>query len=85
MTAAAHPPLQATLRWLADHAGFPGRRLPLEAETLLLLAAAARQEEADIRPATNMLRIDPVNRAAQRSHALRRSQVHFKCDNSAKV
>jgi len=30
-------------------------------------------------------RQDAAMASAQRAHALRRSRVHFKCDNSAKV
>ncbi len=86
MTAVLPTPLQATLRWLAAHTGFPARRLPASAETLLLLAAAAQEAEMAVsRPSTGLQQLDRVNKAAQRSHAIRRAQVHFKCDNSAKV
>lgn len=75
-----------TVAWLGTHAGFPARRLPARAELLVCLAALA---EADAAPGgakgARMVRHQPGQAAALRAHALRRSQVHFKCDNSAKV
>ena len=63
MTAVLPTPLQATLRWLAAHTGFPARRLPASAETLLLLAAAAQEAEMAVsRPST-----DSCSRAASES------------------
>jgi len=79
--------LPGFLGWLTAHAGFPQHRLPAEAERLLLLAVAAAEEEAGERrdPRFLVKTRDPARDAAQRAHALRRTQVHFKCDNSAKV
>ncbi|MFO1449102.1 MAG: hypothetical protein U1F61_13195 [Opitutaceae bacterium] len=76
------------LQWLSAHARFPASRLPSSAETLLCLAAAASQgDEAEGTSISGfgIQRRDPVIESAQRAHALRRSRVHFKCDNSAKV
>jgi hypothetical protein len=73
------------VRWLATHTGFPARRLSVPAETLVCLAALAAAEEAASQPRFALQRRDPAQTSAQRTHALRRSQVHFKCDNSAKV
>jgi hypothetical protein len=55
---------------------------------LLCLAAAAEQEAEAASPgvgAFGLPRQDGALASAQRAHALRRSRVHFKCDNSAKV
>lgn len=79
--------LPSFLGWLSAHAGFPRHRLPGEAERLLLLAVAAAQEEAEESQRQRFLvkSKDPASVSALKAHALRRSQVHFKCDNSAKV
>jgi hypothetical protein len=78
-----------TLRWLAAHTRFPASRLPTKAETLLLIATAAQHEEAQAAAnAAGLFHIksrDIAKDSALRAHALRRSMVHFKCDNSAKV
>jgi hypothetical protein len=72
------------VQWLARHAGFPRRRLESRAELMVCVAAlAAAEENAQQRHA--LTRRDPAQTAALKTHALRRSQVHFKCDNSAKV
>ncbi len=79
-------PLTQLCTWLATHAGFPARRLPPAAEQLLCLAALAAFEESTA--ATGPKKFDRrvgAETAALRTHALRRSQVHYKCDNSAKV
>lgn len=75
------------LRWLASHAGFPIRRLPVKAELLLCLAAAAEKENSEEADpgGFGLQRKDPAQQSALRAHAMRRSRVHFKCDNSAKV
>ena len=79
-------PAQNLLAWLTAQAGFPGRRLPSSAELLLCFAAAANEAEESESQAGGMVqRHDPATRASQKAHALRRSQVHYKCDNSAKV
>lgn len=74
---------------MAAHTGFPGQRLPAKAETLLLIADAAAQDEAQLQ-SSNLRRFPvPGQTAAQASSlkamAERRKLVHFKCDNSAKV
>jgi hypothetical protein len=40
-------PKADVLRWLAQHAGFPRRRLSLEAETMVCVHALAAAEEAE--------------------------------------
>jgi hypothetical protein len=85
MNARPPEPLRETLSWLATHARFPASRLERGAETLLCFAAAAAAEEASESQRHLIQRRDPAQTSAQRTHALRRSQVHFKCDNSAKV
>ena len=78
-------PLRDTLLWLAQHAGFPTMRLPAKAEALVCVAALAAVEEAREQQRFLIQRRDPAQTSALRAHGLRRSQVHFKCDNSAKV
>jgi hypothetical protein len=78
-------PLRETMRWLATHARFPASRLERSAETLLCFAAVAAVEEATANQRFLVKSSDPAQTSALRTHALRRSQVHFKCDNSAKV
>jgi hypothetical protein len=76
------------LRWLATHADFPRARLSDAAERLLLLSIAAREEEAAEQARQNaggVQRRDQAKDAAMRAHAMRRSMVHYRCDNSAKV
>lgn len=73
------------LRWLVQHAGFPARRLPARMEAVLCVAALAATEEEQERQRFLIQRRDPAQTSALRQHGLRRSQVHFKCDNSAKV
>ena len=78
-------PFYTSVRWLAQHAGFPVSRLESRAEVLLCLAALAAAEEAAERQRHLLQRRDPAQTSALRAHGLRRSRVHFKCDNSAKV
>jgi hypothetical protein len=76
------------LRWLREYAGFPGTRLPPGAELLLCAAAEAQAADAASGQGLAMRAIErhrPGQQASLRTHALRRAQVHFKCDNSAKV
>ncbi len=82
---ALNEPLPTVVHWLARHAGFPGRRLPAKAEALVCVAALAAVEEEQARQRFLIQRRDPAQTSALRAHGLRRSQVHFKCDNSAKV
>jgi len=77
--------LRVTVQWLARHAGFPAARLPGEAEAMVCVAALAAAAEAEERQRFLIQRRDPAQTSALRAHGLRRSQVHFKCDNSAKV
>ena len=78
-------PLSAVIAWLASHAGFPLRRLPPKIETLVCVAALAAAEEAAAQQRFALQRRDPAQTSALKAHGLRRSQVHYKCDNSAKV
>lgn len=77
--------LPDVLDWLARHAGYPRCRLPERAEHALCVAALAAAEEAREAQRYLIQRRDPAQTAALRTHGLRRAQVHFKCDNSAKV
>jgi hypothetical protein len=72
-------------RWLARNTGFPARRMEARAELLVCVAALAAAEEAEAQQRFALQRRDPAQTSALRAHGLRRSQVHFKCDNSAKV
>lgn len=85
MKTASNDPFPAVVRWLADFARFPACRLAIPAETLLCFAAAAAAEEAQANERFLIKSRDAAQTSAARSHAIRRSQVHFKCDNSAKV
>ena len=78
-------PFRDTLLWLARHAGFPATRLSAKAETLMCVAALASAEETRAQERFLLQRRNPAQTSALRAHGLRRSQVHFKCDNSAKV
>jgi hypothetical protein len=73
--------------WLGHYVGFPGRRLPAQAELLLCFAAVAASDESGggAAPGGPIARRDPARDAALRQHELRRARVHFKSDNSAKV
>ena len=86
MTGSVSPnPEHEVVRWLARYAGFPGQRLPAKAEMLVCVAALAAAEEAQAQQRFALQRRDPAQTSALRAHGLRRSQVHYKCDNSAKV
>lgn len=78
-------PLQKVVTWMAANAGFPQRRLAPDAEALVCIAALAAAEEAMAAERFLVQRRDGAKDSALRAHALRRSRVHFKCDNSAKV
>lgn len=77
------------VQWLANHAGFPGVRLPARAELMLCFVAAVACDEAP--GATGAMGRKVVERrnvaqdASLRAHVMRRKRTHFKCDNSAKV
>ena len=85
MNAPVTDPFRSTVGWLAAHTRFPASRLEPRAETMLCVAALAAAEEADERRRFLIQSRDPAQTSALRAHGLRRSQVHFKCDNSAKV
>jgi hypothetical protein len=78
-------PFRETVQWLARNAGFPAARLPAKAEVMVCVAALAAVEEEQARQRFLIQSRDPAQTSALRAHGLRRSQVHFKCDNSAKV
>ncbi|MEY4940004.1 MAG: hypothetical protein RIQ93_1739 [Verrucomicrobiota bacterium] len=85
MNASPTDPFRSTLAWLAVHTRFPLSRLQPRAELGLFVAALASAEEAEEQRRFLIQRRDPAQTSALRAHGLRRSQVHFKCDNSAKV
>lgn len=78
-------PLLNLLRWLTEHAKFPASRLPPRAELLLILTAAASFEEEAANARAPIQHREMGKDAALRAHTLRRSMVHYRCDNSAKV
>lgn len=78
-------PLQQTVRWLANHTIFPASRLQPGAEALLCVVAIAEFETAAENERFLVQRRDGAKDSALRAHAQRRSLVHYKCDNSAKV
>ena len=85
MSATTTNPLQATVTWLAANTRFPTSRLQTSAEALLCVAALAEAAEAADNARFLVQRRDGAKDSALRAHAMRRSQVHYKCDNSAKV
>jgi len=80
-------PFHTMVRWLSRHAGFPARRLESRAEVLLCLGVLASAEEAAALAGTRHLiqSRDGAKDSALRSYNYRRNQVHYVCDNSAKV
>ncbi len=78
-------PLHATVSWLVSRANFPASRLEARAEALLCFAALAAADEAEEQQRHLIKSSDAALMSAQRTMANRRKQVHFKCDNSAKV
>jgi hypothetical protein len=85
MNAKRPNPLERVVTWLAAHAAFPSTRLAAKAETLLCVGALAEAQEAAEAERFLVESRDGAKDAALRAHALRRAQVHYKCDNSAKV
>jgi hypothetical protein len=85
MSADAIDPWADVTQWLSSHAGVPLYRLPAKAEMLVCVAALAAAEEAKEQKRFALERRVPAQTSALRAHGLRRAQVHFKCDNSAKV
>lgn len=78
-------PFQEAVSWLARYAGFPSNRLPAKAEAMIYVAALAAAEESAEQQRFALQRRDPAQTSALKAHGLRRTQVHYKCDNSAKV
>jgi hypothetical protein len=80
-------PLQSFVRWLTTNTLFPASRLDARAETMLCVAALAAAEEAAAAAGTRHLikSRDGAKDSALRSYNYRRNQVHYVCDNSAKV
>ena len=71
--------------WLIANAGYPGRRLPEKAESMLWIASLVEAEEAQ-GPSGNLLRpANSYDKAAFKAHAMNRSHAHHRSDNSAKV
>jgi hypothetical protein len=85
MNTVTYDPFRDAVLWLAQNTGFPAARLPVDAERLVCVAALAAAEEAREQQRFLIQSRDPAQTSALRAHGLRRSQVHFKCDNSAKV
>lgn len=78
-------PARRLLSWLARNANFPASRLESGAETMLCMATLAEAEETAEGSRFLIQRRDGAQDSALRAHAMRRSRVHYKCDNSAKV
>jgi hypothetical protein len=85
MNTVTNDPFRDAVLWLAQNTAFPAARLPADAERLICVAALAAAEEAREQQRFLIQRRDPAQTSALRAHGLRRAQVHFKCDNSAKV
>lgn len=85
MSPTASNPLQHTVQWLATHTRFPASRLEPRAEALLCASVLAAAEESAENARFLIQRRDGAKDSALRAHAARRSLVHYKCDNSAKV
>jgi hypothetical protein len=78
-------PLEKTVTWLTRWTGFPSRRLATGAELLLCVGALAEAQAEAEQGRFLIERKNGAQEAALRAHAMRRSRVHYKCDNSAKV
>lgn len=85
MSADVENPMERTVKWLASRVGFPARRLDARAETLLCVGMLAEAQERVAQARFLIERRDGAKDSALRAHAMRRSLVHYKCDNSAKV
>lgn len=77
--------MQEAVTWLTRYTCFPFYRLPAKAEAMIFVAALSSAEEAEEAQRFALQRRRPEETSSLRQHALRRSAVHFKCDNSAKV
>lgn len=85
MSPSSSDPFREAVSWLARHAGFPRYRLPARAEAMVFVAALASAEEMAEQQRHALQRRNPAETSALKAHVLRRTQVHYKCDNSAKV
>ncbi len=85
MSASAPNPFRQTVGWLATHTRFPASRLESRAETMICMAALAAAAEEVERERHLIQSSNAALMSAHRTMANRRKQVHFKCDNSAKV
>jgi hypothetical protein len=86
VTASESAPFLNILRWLSSQANFPASRLPDAAERLLLMSVVNEVEEVAFNASkTPIQRRENAKESAMRAHAMRRSLVHYRCDNSAKV
>jgi hypothetical protein len=86
MATAAPSSLLPTLRWLSAHASFPAARLPERAELLVLIAAAAADEDREMQSRQNSkIPVDKLFNAQIRNYTIQRRRAHVKCDNGAKV
>ena len=87
MSASETTPFQKTVSWLVAHAHFPASRLPAKAETLLLIATAAEQEEVALQRSPRFL-VERNNIAADSSlkaYTMNRSLAHYVCNNAQKT
>jgi hypothetical protein len=87
VTAPESNPMQQTLRWLAANANFPAARLPARAETLLLIATAAEQEQVALQRSPRFL-VESKNVAKDSSlkaYTMNRSLAHYVCNNAQKT
>jgi hypothetical protein len=85
MNADAIDPFRDAVQWLGRCTSFPMVRLSPKAEALVCVSFLAAAEESREQQRFLIQRRDAAQTSAMRAHGMRRSQVHFKCDNSAKV
>lgn len=87
MSAPVTTPFQKTVGWLVAYANFPASRLPVKAETLLLIVTAAEQEEVELQRSPRFL-VERNNIAADSSlkaYKMNRSLAHYVCNNAQKT
>jgi hypothetical protein len=86
VTASDSVPFLNILRWLSAQVNFPASRLPDAAERLLLMSVVNEVEETAFNATKKPIqRRENAKESAMRAHAMRRSLVHYRCDNGAKV
>ncbi|MES2695989.1 MAG: hypothetical protein V4773_21125 [Verrucomicrobiota bacterium] len=78
-------PIQEAVSWLIRYTRFPQYRMPAKAEAMIFVAALSTAEEIAASQRFALQRRNPAETSALKAHVLRRTQVHYKCDNSAKV